>query len=62
MQHCAHTGNTEVQLHVSVAVPSQCANALAWLYTEGVQRIGDLLGAAPDIGIGAAVDRTFDRA
>ncbi|MOA40051.1 hypothetical protein D3C78_1618830 [compost metagenome] len=61
MQHRAHAGHTEVQLHVAVAVPRQGANTLARLHTEGRECIGNLLGTATNIGIGAVVNGAFDR-
>ncbi|MNF29569.1 hypothetical protein D3C84_102770 [compost metagenome] len=56
VQHGAHAGYAEIQLHVPVAVPGQGADALAGLHAEGGQGIGKLFGALADVRIGATVD------
>ena len=57
VQHPAAERNREVGLQMAAVIPGEGGDALAGFHAQARERIGELLGAAVEVPIGAALDR-----
>jgi len=60
VQYRARAGHRVIQLHVTVAVPGQGANAVTKLQLKRFERIGHPAGALAQLAKGLAVNVTLD--
>jgi len=62
VQNRPHSGHAVVQLHMPITVPGQRRDPLTGADAKRRQRVRQLAGTAPEVGIGTTMDRPLARA
>src|SRR5262249_39913346 len=58
VQHGATERDPEIGLQVAAVVPGERGDPIAGLHAQTAERVGELLRAAVELAVGAALDRT----